>query len=102
MRRCGGKSRIILFLFLSLLLPSLYSPNTPPRAAVVLTSLFLPSQALWIHDPSTGEIVSEYFSPSSSSSSSRGAGGSGGEGAVCLTTGWPFLQAGAYPESGSG
>lgn len=39
-------------------------------------------QAEWFFDEVTGEITSDYFVED------------GGE--VCLTTGWPFLQAGAF------
>lgn len=42
--------------------------------------------AEWVHDPATGEIYSTQFE--------------GGE--VCLTTGWPFLQVGAFDSSATG
>lgn len=44
--------------------------------------------AEWVHDPSTGEIYSTIFDQF------------GGE--VCLTTGWPFLQVGAFDTSATG
>ncbi len=44
--------------------------------------------AQWIFDPSTGEIYSTVFNEF------------GGE--VCLTTGWPFLQVGAFDTSATG
>lgn len=46
------------------------------------------SWAEWIFDPSTGEIYSTVFDKF------------GGE--VCLTTGWPFLQVGAFDTSATG
>ena len=46
------------------------------------------SSAEWIFDPSTGEIYSTMFDEF------------GGE--VCLTTGWPFLQVGAFDTSATG
>ena len=45
-------------------------------------------QAEWVFDPSTGEIYSTIFDEF------------GGE--VCLTTGWPFLQVGAFDTSATG
>lgn len=42
--------------------------------------LFSPSQAKWKFSSATGEVSSEYFE----------------SGEVCLTTGWPFLQVGAF------
>ena len=45
-------------------------------------------QAEWVVDPSTGEIYSTVFEEF------------GGE--VCLTTGWPFLQVGAFDTSATG
>mmetsp|Transcript_17423 Transcript_17423/g.31526 ORF Transcript_17423/g.31526 Transcript_17423/m.31526 type:complete len:114 (+) Transcript_17423:1710-2051(+) len=47
-----------------------------------------PLQAEWIFDPSTGEIYSTVFDKF------------GGE--VCLTTGWPCLQVGAFDTSATG
>ena len=48
--------------------------------------------AEWVVDPSTGEIYSTVFDDTSPES--------GGE--VCLTTGWPFLQVGAFDTSANG
>ena len=44
--------------------------------------------AEWVFDPSTGEVYSTAFDEF------------GGE--VCLTTGWPFLQVGAFDTSSTG
>jgi len=46
------------------------------------------SESEWVFDPSTGEIYSTVFEEF------------GGE--VCLTTGWPFLQVGAFDTSATG
>uniref|UniRef100_A0A7S4I161 Glycosyl hydrolase family 30 beta sandwich domain-containing protein n=1 Tax=Odontella aurita TaxID=265563 RepID=A0A7S4I161_9STRA len=40
--------------------------------------------SLWEYFPQTGEVLSYFFSPPNEN------------GTVCLTTGWPFLQAGAF------
>ena len=57
-----------------------YGPRGGSQASLV--SCDDPS-ALWSFSPETGEISSAMFS----------------EGEVCLTTGWPFLQAGAFDTS---
>ena len=44
--------------------------------------------AEWVLDPATGEVYSSVFDEF------------GGE--VCLTTGWPFLQVGAFDTSATG
>ena len=57
-----------------------YGPRGGSQASLV--SCDDPS-ALWSFSPETGEISSAVFS----------------EGEVCMTTGWPFLQAGAFDTS---
>jgi len=57
-----------------------YGPRGGSQASLV--SCDDPS-ALWTFSPETGEISSTMFS----------------EGEVCMTTGWPFLQAGAFDTS---
>lgn len=46
-------------------------------------------QSLWRYSKETGELISDYFSEMSTE--------------VCMTTGWPFLQVGAFkPADSSG
>lgn len=47
--------------------------------------------AIWHYSSKTGEVVSQYFSWDGPETNSG----------VCLTTGWPFLQAGAFDTSGT-
>lgn len=52
-------------------------------------------EAKWEYDETTGEIMSYYFSSSSPSSLSLDQNNYMDD-PVCMTTGWPFLQVGAF------